>query len=56
MTKIRSGVKVRHRKFGEGTVIQTKNSGGELIADIAFQGVGIKSLVVRLAPIEIVNE
>ena len=56
VTKIRSGVKVRHRKFGEGTVIQTKNSGGELIADIAFQGVGIKSLVVRLAPIEIVNE
>ncbi|MDY2879941.1 MAG: UvrD-helicase domain-containing protein [Candidatus Borkfalkiaceae bacterium] len=53
--KIRSGVRVVHRKFGEGTVVATKQSGGELIADIAFKGVGIKSLVVRLAPIEIAD-
>ncbi|MBO4262768.1 MAG: UvrD-helicase domain-containing protein, partial [Clostridia bacterium] len=48
----RAGMKIRHKKFGEGTIISVKNSGGETIGDIAFKGIGIKSLVLKLAPIE----
>ena len=48
-----AGVKVTHKKFGLGTVIAVKD-GGKVI-DVAFSGVGIKSLAVAYAPIEIVK-
>ncbi|MBR2498341.1 MAG: UvrD-helicase domain-containing protein [Clostridia bacterium] len=51
--KYKTGVKVRHVKFGEGTVINTKGSGDNLIVDVAFKGVGIKSLSAKFAPMEI---
>ena len=51
----KSGVKVRHAKFGEGTVIAVKGSGENLIVDVAFKGVGIKSLSAKFAPMEIVK-
>jgi len=51
----KSGVKVKHTKFGEGTVIMVKNSGDNLIVDVAFKGVGIKSLSVKYAPMEIIK-
>ncbi len=50
----KSGVKVKHVKFGEGIVIATKGSGDNLIVDVAFKGVGIKSLSAKFAPMEIV--
>ncbi len=50
----KSGVKVRHKKFGEGTVIMVKGSGDNMIVDVAFKGVGIKSLSAKFAPMEIV--
>ncbi len=53
--KFKAGVTVRHKKFGDGVIISTKNNGGEIVADVAFKGVGIKSLVLRLAPIEVVE-
>ncbi len=49
------GVKVKHIKFGVGTIIDIKGSGENTIADIAFMGVGIKSLSVRFAPMEIIG-
>ena len=49
------GIKVQHVKFGEGTVIDVKGSGDNIIVDVAFRGVGIKSLSVKYAPMEIVN-
>lgn len=49
----KSGVKVKHAKFGEGTVIMVKGEGNNLIVDVAFKGVGIKSLSVAYAPMEI---
>lgn len=49
------GIKVRHAKFGEGTVIAVKGSGDNIIADVAFKGVGIKALSVKYAPMEIIN-
>lgn len=53
-SKYKSGVKVKHTKFGEGTVIQVKGEGDNMIADVAFKGVGIKSLSVKFAPMEII--
>lgn len=50
--KYTSGMKVRHKKFGLGTVIAVKD-GGKVI-DVAFSGVGVKSLATEYAPIEVV--
>ncbi len=51
----KSGIKVKHAKFGEGTVIDVKGTGDNIIADVAFKGVGIKALSVKYAPMEIIN-
>ena len=48
------GAKVKHVKFGEGTIITTRGSGEQMVADIAFSGVGIKSLSVKFAPMELI--
>ena len=50
----RTGVKVRHAKFGEGTVITVKGQGDNIVVDVAFRGVGIKALSVKYAPMEII--
>jgi DNA helicase-2/ATP-dependent DNA helicase PcrA len=52
-SKYKSGVKVKHVKFGEGTVITTRGEGDNMIVDVAFKGVGIKALAVKYAPLEI---
>ncbi|MBE5737351.1 MAG: ATP-dependent DNA helicase PcrA [Clostridiales bacterium] len=52
--KYHSGVKVKHVKFGEGTVIAVKGEGDNIIVDVAFPGVGIKSLSAKFAPMEII--
>ena len=49
------GIKVKHVKFGEGTVIDVKGAGDNIIVDVAFKGVGIKALSVKYAPMEIIN-
>ena len=54
--KFRTGMKVLHKKFGEGTIIEIKPNGDDTIGAIAFKGVGIKQLVLRLAPLEIIND
>ena len=48
----KTGDKVRHVKFGEGIVIQVKGAEGNLIVDVAFKSVGIKSLAAKFAPME----
>jgi DNA helicase-2/ATP-dependent DNA helicase PcrA len=45
------GTKVRHPKFGLGTVIAVKNNGS--VINVAFDGQGIKELSASLAPLEI---
>lgn len=51
----KSGVKVKHAKFGVGTIILVKGSGDNIVVDVAFPTVGIKSLAVKFAPMEIIN-
>ena len=47
------GLKVRHPKFGPGTVIAVKNGGA--VINVAFDGQGIKELSAALAPLEILQ-
>ena len=51
----KTGTKVMHVKFGEGTVIMVKGQGESVVVDVAFKGIGIKSLSVKYAPLEIIG-
>lgn len=46
-------MKVRHARFGVGTVIAVKNGGA--VINVAFDGQGIKELSASLAPLEIIG-
>jgi DNA helicase-2/ATP-dependent DNA helicase PcrA len=48
----RTGDKVRHAKFGEGIVIEAKQSGSDTEVTVAFVAVGIKRLSLAYAPLE----
>ncbi len=50
---VSAGSKVRHKVFGEGTVISVDNKGDKTILTIAFDEKGIKKLQFGLAPIEV---
>ena len=47
------GTKVKHPKFGLGTIIAVKNGGNTI--NVAFEGQGIKELSAALAPLEILQ-
>ncbi|MGI6186081.1 MAG: 3'-5' exonuclease, partial [Brevibacillus sp.] len=47
------GEKVKHGKWGIGTVVKVKGSGDDMELDIAFPSpIGIKKLLAKFAPIE----
>ncbi len=46
------GRKVRHTKFGVGTIVSTSNSNGDTLISIAFDNMGIKKLILDKAPLE----
>nr|MBR6778001.1 hypothetical protein [Clostridia bacterium] len=48
------GKKVRHPKFGEGTIVGIRGTGNNMILDVAFEGLGIKQLSASLAPLTVV--
>lgn len=49
--KYKVGCKVRHPKFGVGTVVAVKNNGA--VVNVAFENQGIKELSAAIAPLEI---
>ena len=53
--KFQTGQRVRHAKFGEGTVIESKLTGNDEEVSVAFAGVGIKRLAASFARLEIVE-
>ena len=53
LSAFKTGVKVRHPKFGVGTIVAVKGVGANMIVDIAFAGLGIKQLSANLAPLTI---
>lgn len=48
----KAGDKAQHGKWGIGTVIQVEGSGEETQLQIAFNGMGVKKLMVKYAPIK----
>ena len=55
LSGFRIGVKVKHPKFGEGTIVNDRGVGSNMIVDIAFEGFGIKQLSASLAPLTIIG-
>jgi len=53
--KVKTGTRVRHAKFGSGTVMYTKGSGDKLKARIRFQTGRTALLMVKQAPLEILE-
>lgn len=47
----KAGMKVNHKSFGSGTIIENSNG----VLTIAFDGQGIKKLMADVAPIEVVS-
>ena len=45
------GKKVKHPKFGVGTIVGARGAGNNMIIDVAFDGLGIKQLSASLAPL-----
>lgn len=45
------GKKVKHPKFGVGTIVGSRGAGNNMIIDVAFDGLGIKQLSASLAPL-----
>lgn len=54
-TRYKTGQKVRHTKFGDGTVIESKISGADEEVTVAFPGIGIKRLAAAFAGLEILG-
>ena len=53
--RYKTGQRVRHGKFGEGTVIESKVTGGDEEVTVAFPGIGIKRLAASIAALEIIS-
>ncbi len=51
----RSGQRVRHAKFGEGMVIETKMTGNDEEVVVAFAELGVKRLIASFARLEMVD-
>ncbi len=51
----RTGVKVRHPKFGEGLIISTRGEGSTKVANVSFPGLGIKTLSLQIAPLTVIG-
>ncbi len=49
------GDKVNHKKWGVGTIVQIKERDGDKELVIAFDKVGLKRLLLSIAPIEILK-
>ena len=50
------GVKVKHKAYGFGTILSINGEGNNALAKIDFEQVGVKNLILAIAPLEIVDE
>ncbi len=50
--RYRVGERVRHKMFGEGIIIETRENHGDQEITVAFEEVGVKHLLASLAPLE----
>lgn len=54
LSKYEEGVRVYHKKFGEGTISKAEQEGDDLKVDIEFDKVGHKRLMAKFANLEII--
>ena len=54
LSKYEAGVRVYHKKFGEGTINRVEPEGEDLKVDISFDKVGHKRLMAKYANLEII--
>lgn len=55
LSKYKSGVKVYHKKFGEGIINSVEAEGEDLKVDINFNKAGHKRLMAKFAGLEIIE-
>ena len=55
LTKYEAGVRVFHKKFGEGTINKVEPEGEDLKVDINFDKAGNKRLMAKFAKLEIIE-
>ena len=55
LSKYKSGVKVYHKKFGEGIINTVEAEGEDLKVDINFSKAGHKRLMAKFAGLEIIE-
>jgi DNA helicase-2/ATP-dependent DNA helicase PcrA len=49
---VRAGMRVRHRQFGVGTVVDVEDHGDDYKVTVRFPSVGTKKLLARFAGLE----
>ncbi len=54
LSKYKAGVRIFHKKFGEGTIMSVEEEGDDLKVDISFDKVGNKRLMAKYANLEII--
>ena len=54
LSRYKPGVRVFHKKFGEGTINIAEQEGDDLKVDIDFDKVGHKRLMAKFAKLEII--
>ena len=55
LSKYKSGVRVFHKKFGEGTISNVEPEGDDLKVDINFDKIGHKRLMAKFANLEVIE-
>lgn len=53
ISKFTGGAKIRHKLYGEGTIILVTGSGTDATATVAFPTLGVKKFILALAPLEL---
>ena len=54
LAQYEAGVKVYHKKFGEGVITATEPEGDDLKVDISFDKFGHKRLMAKFSNLEII--
>ena len=54
LSGFRAGAKVRHKKYGVGTVLIVEGSGNTSTVTVAFKDLGIKKFSLAIAPLELI--
>jgi len=53
--RYRSGMRIRHSRFGEGMILESKVHGPDEVLTVEFETAGLKRLDADAAPIEILT-